>query len=735
MKLFYMYAAVLLLALSCVASAFGATAVRFVHAVSGASAVDVQFSSLPLFLNRAPLSASSVRSELPAMSYPVQVRDTAASSSTVLLSTTMAVTDGLNQSLVFAGQPGNYTSLALSWDRSLPQPGNIKVRFVHVAPSVTEPLIVLVGGSLFFQPLSPMSATNFIEVPLAQASSLSYVLGNSSAELAKFTAVGKLEAGNVYTVYFVEGVSEYEARVVNETTVDDQSPMVALTRSGVKFTLRVVNTVNAGAQTWTANSLPLVSSVAPLSASAPTSVYMDAAPGIAVFAAGSSTPLAEKTLTVVGVANRFTLVSYGVNSAMQILQLSTSATRPTAGNALVRVAHTAVGTADVEIVRDNTPVVASVAYGAASDFVSVVAQQQLWQVRRADTKAVLAEFSLSPASVGIYTLFLTAGAQGVEVRQLDEELSAVQSPLAVLNVQSVGSVKLRTVNLANGKPLRVATEKAVVNDRLEYGHAGAIDEQFKVGVHLFAAADADAPEVELASVGGDITEKKSYLVAFLGTPMQGFIYSNGELKLSKDSVLVRFVNAMSDVGNLRITDDNTGRVLADKLAFGDASAFQILPKGDRGYRLYNGEQQVVAVLTDAYTAHDILTIFLVSDKAHKQIIAYVLPDEAAEQFSPMPQFSAAVGVSYGFTPVLVASPRPNPAFGRVSVPLTLLTPADVAADVVDLSGRVVAGLPAAVYSAGAQEIAFDCSALAPGLYIVRLSIDGKMYSWPLTIQR
>ncbi len=735
MKLFHISATALLLALCCFVSAFGETAVRFVHTASGTPPVTVRFSALPLFLNRPSMSASSVRSELPALSYQVQVRDTASANPVLLHSTDMAVTDGLNQSLVFAGKPGSYASLVLAWNKSLPQLGNIKIRFAHVAPSIQEKLTILVGGSLFFQPLDAMGATDFIEIPLAQASTFTYVLTNSSAELAKFTATGAFEAGNVYTVYFVDGESEREARIVNETSIDDQTPMFSLPHAGVKLTLRAVNALSTGIQTWNVNGLPMFLSVSPVSASQTAFTYADGSPLVTVNPASSpSTVLAEKTLALAG-ASQFTLASYGAANNMGMLQLSTSASQPAAGTALIRLANTAPGTDAVEIVQEETVVIAPTSYGTASGFAVVQAQQQALRVRRADSKTVLAEFSLTPASARIYTLFLTIGTSGAEVRLLDESAPTTQSPLPLLNVQSAGTAKLRTVNLLADKSVRVSTDQSIVVDRLDYTHADALNDKFTAGTYLFSAHDADAPDITLSSIGGQIATGGNYLLVFFGTQTkaQGAIFNSSSPKVPKDSMLVRFMNVAEDLANLRITDQASGRVLADKLPYGEISSYRAMPKGDRTYRLLKGSQQEIAVLNDNYAAHDVITIFIVRDK--EQLLGYILPDEAPEKFQPLPRFEATVGVGEpGMPAVRVLAPRPNPASGHASVEISLSAPSEVQMQIVDISGRTVHEV-AGVYPAGSSELALNCAPLPEGFYMVQLQINNQLYSYTLTVVR
>ena len=72
----------------------------------------------------------------------------------------------------------------------------------------------------------------------------------------------------------------------------------------------------------------------------------------------------------------------------------------------------------------------------------------------------------------------------------------------------------------------------------------------------------------------------------------------------------------------------------------------------------------------------------------------------------------------------LGQPFPNPARGRITVPLTLTRDAAVTVTVVDALGRTIATLHDGPLSAGSHTLAWDASAaLASGVYVVRLSGD------------
>ncbi len=83
----------------------------------------------------------------------------------------------------------------------------------------------------------------------------------------------------------------------------------------------------------------------------------------------------------------------------------------------------------------------------------------------------------------------------------------------------------------------------------------------------------------------------------------------------------------------------------------------------------------------------------------------------------------------------LAQPAPNPTRGVASIAFTLDAPADVALDVVDVTGRVVAGVARGAYAAGPHRVTVDASALAPGVYVVRLRAGAGVQTQRLSVVR
>ena len=78
---------------------------------------------------------------------------------------------------------------------------------------------------------------------------------------------------------------------------------------------------------------------------------------------------------------------------------------------------------------------------------------------------------------------------------------------------------------------------------------------------------------------------------------------------------------------------------------------------------------------------------------------------------------------------------PNPANENVRVSFGLTGQSDVKLEVYDLMGRRVKGIADKALSSGNQEIDFSVTGLVDGVYQVRLSIDGSLYTRKLFVQK
>ena len=81
------------------------------------------------------------------------------------------------------------------------------------------------------------------------------------------------------------------------------------------------------------------------------------------------------------------------------------------------------------------------------------------------------------------------------------------------------------------------------------------------------------------------------------------------------------------------------------------------------------------------------------------------------------------------------APAPNPTRGAVRLRASLAAPAEVALTVHDALGREVAAVARGSWGAGERSVSFDASALAPGVYVVRLGAGAEVRTRRLTVVR
>ncbi len=127
---------------------------------------------------------------------------------------------------------------------------------------------------------------------------------------------------------------------------------------------------------------------------------------------------------------------------------------------------------------------------------------------------------------------------------------------------------------------------------------------------------------------------------------------------------------------------------------------------------------------DAFVFHDTLYVQLSSGSLWRAALAdFTGPDGGT---------ASAAGPDGG----LELAAWPNPASGAATVRLRLDAPGSATLTVSDVLGRTVATLADGALRAGEQTLPLDTSALAPGVYVLRLVLaDGRGLTRPITVAR
>ncbi|HLT46695.1 MAG TPA: M14 family zinc carboxypeptidase [Rubricoccaceae bacterium] len=122
------------------------------------------------------------------------------------------------------------------------------------------------------------------------------------------------------------------------------------------------------------------------------------------------------------------------------------------------------------------------------------------------------------------------------------------------------------------------------------------------------------------------------------------------------------------------------------------------------------------------------------------IDVYALADENLEANLLLARFAGAPPVAAEPPASPLPGPTleltgPNPVRTRTGVAFTLAAPGPARLAVYDVLGREVAVLADGPRSAGRNEVAFDASGLAPGVYVLRLTAGGEAAVRRLTVAR
>ena len=111
--------------------------------------------------------------------------------------------------------------------------------------------------------------------------------------------------------------------------------------------------------------------------------------------------------------------------------------------------------------------------------------------------------------------------------------------------------------------------------------------------------------------------------------------------------------------------------------------------------------------------------------------AYVIDRDARKVFVFANRLLVSAEKGAEASGLFLAAPGPNPVRGETTLRFALRESGPAVLAVYDALGREVARLVDGLSAAGEQSVSFDASALAPGLYLVRLDANGASTSQTL----
>lgn len=186
--------------------------IRFLHAVSGAGAVNVAVDGVPLGANLAYGGAAPGTQYYPAYVGTRQfaVRRTADTSAHVL-DAPIAVAASTDHTVIGVGSGATITALVLTDNNAPPAAGNIKVRAVNATAAATVDVYVTAQDASIatiaptFANLAPRSASAYVERP-AGAFQVRFTTAGTKT-VVRDVSVASVGAGGIRTIVLLEAAA------------------------------------------------------------------------------------------------------------------------------------------------------------------------------------------------------------------------------------------------------------------------------------------------------------------------------------------------------------------------------------------------------------------------------------------------------------------------------------------------------------------------------------------------
>ncbi|MEC8025598.1 MAG: DUF4397 domain-containing protein, partial [Myxococcota bacterium] len=357
--------------------------VRAIHLSSDAPNVDVFANGLGPVFTDVPYTATSnyvsVDEGLLKIGVAAATSPPAAQPDYVLVTDIDIAADDSVTAVVFDNH-SSVSALALIDDRTAPAPGNIRLRGIHTAPGVpaVDVLVTTADGTTvpLYTGLAFGTFGDALEVAAGQYSVGLDVGGTGQADLV--CDLPSLSAGFIANVFAAPDGNGVQLVVQPDTgtslTIPCAAPPAPETSDvSVYHVAADVPAVDVAVNgTVAISNLVFPGIVGPVA-------LASGSTDLTVLLAGTSTEVLSGSLTLAPGAN-YSVAAYGSATEPGLLVLENNQSPIGAGNARIRVAHTAVGVGDVDIytLADDgaaSSLLSDLAYGNAADALDVPATE------------------------------------------------------------------------------------------------------------------------------------------------------------------------------------------------------------------------------------------------------------------------------------------------------------------------------------------------------------------------
>lgn len=707
-----------------------AQAIRTINVAYDSPTIDLVFNNVALISKIDNGSASAVVKGLPPFLYSFKMCETGKPTSTPFATSDMTLASHIYSTLCLLGKTGKYVPLSLTWDSTTtPQTGNVKMRFVNAISDSSFPLSVALGGNLFVKNILQYKSSDFVEVPVGQSSTISFVHSTSGIEIIRYN--GTFEAGNAYTVFFRSTSTGFQAQYVLESSVDEQKPMIYLKND--KIYIRGANiSQQYPAVDWFINDISSVPNVQYLSGSATHLAFVkgNATAKCRKASAPTSSVLTSQTFDAVS-DYQYIFVTYDTKDSMKSLLLTSDNQAPTSGFARVRIINSLTTVATINATDgDLVPLISNVQAGAAQNFVKIGIKNYDLRIKNTNTGSLLAQVDFPVSDRGSYTLFIVQGQNGVEVRLLDETSFNEQKPLTLLTKAATSQIKFRAANFINAASvpaLQMSLNKLIIDEPLQFGFATNLNFNCLLGVNnLESFIVGMPPDNPYIATTATFSDQQSILALFVGDSASHeakLFNSLYKQKSRTDSTLVRVINISKSLGEINVSMQGASVPFATAVKYGASSKYVYIPnQPEYQYIVKNASGNQIAYAIDAQVNQFVFTLIFVDGPTGAAI--YVLPDEsqAPPDYKPIRNLELTVTGVEDQQPGINSSVNisPNPIDKDANVQFSLVNTSQVSMSVFSTVGNELINVPAQFYDAGQHSLNLAVKQLPSGVYFVKI---------------
>jgi hypothetical protein len=395
--------------------------VRVLHASPDAPAVDVFVNSTTLASN-APFKAATAFSTINSGRGTVKVN--VAGTNTTVINATPDFNAGRSYTVIAANKVAAIEPLVIDDDGVPPAAGQVKVRVVHGAPSapavdvyVTAPNAALTGATPTLPNVPFKAISNVLQVAAGNYQIRVTVAGSKTVAFDAGSVA--LAAGADLVLVAVDQNTGASSISLIGLTTDAAAPRFELTDTRAQ--LRAFHASPDAPNVDILVDNAIAASNVPYGTAVGFVGVPSGARNVKVNAAGTAATVIDVTPTLAA-GKAYTAYAVGFLAGIAPLLVEDNLSAPAAGNAKIRVIHASPDAPNVDILANDSRVLANVPFKAASDYLVVPAGAYIFKVNVAGTATTATQASVTLAAGRVYTAIAVGSVSATATNKLGVQL-------------------------------------------------------------------------------------------------------------------------------------------------------------------------------------------------------------------------------------------------------------------------------------------------------------------------